>query len=413
MRVLIVAANASERMGGEAILPLRYFVGLCRRGVDAFLLTHARCREELQRTLASEKGRVFYVEDHGIEVGVHKASLWFPHHFREVLFLPLVHAITEYRLGRATRKLSSTLRIDVIHQPLPVSPRAPSFLYGQAAAVVIGPMNGNMDYPPTFRGGYAKGTRIITRASRLISGVLNRLFPGKSEAACLLAANERTAVALRDIFPRAKIKFLGENAVDLHAWASPIPEAIQPVPKFLFVGRLVHWKAVDILIDAFRGVNGPAELIIVGDGPDRGKLGEQAQRIQGAQRSIRFLGYLDHGGVRREMARALALVLPSLRECGGAVVLEAMASCLPVIATKWGGPEDYVTSGTGFLIEPLDRESMVKRIAEKMNYLARNPEVARKIGERGRAEIEKRFSWDAKIDEIVEIYRQAVASAVL
>jgi glycosyltransferase involved in cell wall biosynthesis len=408
MKVLVVAANASERMGGEAILPLRYFMGLRRRGADVLLLTHARCREELRRTLASEEGRIFYIEDHPLEICVYKVGLLFPHPLREVLFLPLVHAITEYRLGRAARKLIVARDVDVVHQPLPVSPRAPSFLYNQPAAVVVGPMNGNMDYPPAFRRRYARGTRIVTSVSRIFSGVLNCFFPGKAEAACLLAANERTARSLRRMLPRAKIEFLVENAVDLNAWARSIPAPTKGMPKFLFVGRLVHWKAVDMLIDAFRHVGEPAELIIIGDGPDRLNLEEQARHVEMAQKKIRFLGFLDHSGIRREMAQAVALALPSLRESGGAVVLEAMASSLPVIAIKWGGPEDYVTSETGYLVEPLDREYVIKRIAQHIEYLARNPRVAREMGERGRESIERGFAWDASIQQVVEIYHEAM-----
>ena len=56
------------------------------------------------------------------------------------------------------------------------------------------------------------------------------------------------------------------------------------------------------------------------------------------------------------------MVLPSMRECGGAVVLEAMASGVPVIAAKWGGPADYISEGTGILIPP-DRQSNLSGIS--------------------------------------------------
>ena len=178
--------------------------------------------------------------------------------------------------------------------------------------------------------------------------------------------------------------------------------------EFLFVGRLVHWKAVDILIDAFSLLDGPAELIIIGDGPDRRNLDEQARRVETVQKKIRFLGFLDHSSIRREMAHAAALVLPSLRESGGAVVLEAMASCLPVIATKWGGPEDYVSRETGFLVKPHDRAYMVRQIAEHMESLLRNPKMGREMGQRGRAIVEERFSWDVKIDRIMDTYQKSI-----
>ena len=68
-----------------------------------------------------------------------------------------------------------------------------------------------------------------------------------------------------------------------------------------------------------------------------------------------FHGFVSAGAMCRLLAGFDALVLPSLYECGGAVVLEAMAMGLPVIATKWGGPTDYLDEKTGILIEPTGR----------------------------------------------------------
>ena len=106
MRIMLVAANASERMGGEAVLPLRYFVGLRRAGKDVFLLTHARCRQELHHSLPADVDRILFIEDHPIEILIDRLGSLIPHHIREVLTLPLLHAVTEYRLGKAARRLA-------------------------------------------------------------------------------------------------------------------------------------------------------------------------------------------------------------------------------------------------------------------------------------------------------------------
>ncbi len=79
-----------------------------------------------------------------------------------------------------------------------------------------------------------------------------------------------------------------------------------------------------------------------------------------------------------------ALVLPSLYECGGAVVLEAMAMGLPVVATKWGGPADYLDESTGILIEPTGRESFINELAEAMIRLAQSPELRAQLGQAAR-----------------------------
>lgn len=97
-----------------------------------------------------------------------------------------------------------------------------------------------------------------------------------------------------------------------------------------------------------------------------------------------------------------------MRECGGAVVLEAMSRGIPVIAVNWGGPADYVTVETGFLIEPRSREYMVDKFAETISLLASQPELRYQIGQAAIARIKQHFLWDKKIKRIIEIYQQTI-----
>jgi glycosyltransferase involved in cell wall biosynthesis len=102
-----------------------------------------------------------------------------------------------------------------------------------------------------------------------------------------------------------------------------------------------------------------------------------------------------------------ALVLPSLYECGGAVVLEAMAMGLPVIATKWGGPADYLDDTSGILIEPIGRERFIVDLAEAMVRLVQSSDLRRQLGQAGRARVAAEFDWEKKIDRILSIYIRA------
>ncbi len=122
-------------------------------------------------------------------------------------------------------------------------------------------------------------------------------------------------------------------------------------PRFLFVGSLIERKNVARLLEAFETI-GRGALTVVGDGPLRAQLAAIAPP------GVRFTGRLDRAAVTAELHRADALVVPSLIEPQGQVVLEALACGVPVVATRVGGPSEVVTEACGALVDPLDVESI-------------------------------------------------------
>jgi glycosyltransferase involved in cell wall biosynthesis len=97
-------------------------------------------------------------------------------------------------------------------------------------------------------------------------------------------------------------------------------------------------------------------------------------------------------------------ILPSLRECGGAVVLEAMANGLPIIATNWGGPADYLDDSCGILVPPTDPERFVRDLADAMTALASDPERRRTLSEAGVRRVATEFTWSKKIEDVLAVY---------
>jgi glycosyltransferase involved in cell wall biosynthesis len=208
-----------------------------------------------------------------------------------------------------------------------------------------------------------------------------------------------------------EILTLVENAVDLNLWT--LGTHVPDVPcRFVFSGRLIDWKGVQYLIDAFAAVSQklPATLDILGDGPMRKSL-EKKTVDAGLTATVKFHGWLPQPVCATLLGSADIFVLPSLYECGGAVVLEAMASGLPVIATNWGGPADYLDSSCGLLVEPQSPGALVAHLTDAMLKLATDAPLARQMGAAGRAKVERDFDWQRKIDQILQIYSDTIDRA--
>lgn len=405
-RVLIVSELASVRFGGEAILPWHYFRYLRRRGVEAWLIVHERTRNELVGLLPGEADRMHFLPDTAINKAAWRISRYIPNRISNFSVGYLSRITTQLTARSLARRLIAEHRIDVVHQPIPVSPREPSLLYDMGAPVVMGPMNGNMTYPPGFAEGAVDS---IVNATRKTSDLMNRLSPGKIRAAALLVANERTRKAL-PAAATGEVVTLIENGVDLEIWSPPESRPPHDGPaRFIFLGRLVDWKAVDLLLEALARVSTePAPTLeILGDGPMRGSLEAQAARL-GLSDRVTFAGWQTQAECARRLREADALVLPSLYECGGAVVLEAMASGLPVLATAWGGPLDYLDETSGILVPPDSREALVAGLADGLSRLASDPQLRARLGRAGRRRVEREFDWENKIDVMLAIYRRAI-----
>lgn len=410
-RILIAADHASARFGGEAFLPLHYFMRLRRRGLEAWLVSHARVRDELLGLLPDERDRMHFVEDTAFDRLLWKISRRLPPQAATVSTQAIMQLETQIRQRRLVRRLVKQLGVDVVHQPIPVSPKLPSVLWHVGAPVIIGPMNGGMTFPPGFSGRQGRSERLALIAARAASNAANLVLRGKRQAALLLVANQRTRRALPSVVGKVPVEELVENGVDLDRFQPRGQASPGPVFRAAFVGRLVDWKAVDLLIDALHSVRADRaiSLDIFGDGDMRESLEGRVDEL-GLGDAVHFHGFVPQEEVSKRLADIDALVLPSLYECGGAVVLEAMAIGLPVIATRWGGPADYLDDDSGLLIEPESRDQMVSDIAAALGRLATDAELCERLGSAARAKA-LTYDWERKMDTIIGIYSRVITGA--
>jgi glycosyltransferase involved in cell wall biosynthesis len=146
----------------------------------------------------------------------------------------------------------------------------------------------------------------------------------------------------------------------------PHPPAAGEPPRFLFVGRLIERKGVDVLLDAFGRLEG-GELWIAGDGP----LRETVESAAARDPRIRLLGHRDGGALARVYREAHALVVPSLYEPWGLVVHEGLAHGLPAIVTEQvGAGDNLIDADTNGYVVPVGSS---EALADAMRSLAAWP----------------------------------------
>jgi glycosyltransferase involved in cell wall biosynthesis len=414
MRIVIVADNASSRMGGEAFLPFNYFRLLRARKADVRLIAHARNRSELVERFPADLERIAFVDDTILHKALFKLGNILPRRLADSTTGLLIQITTQLAQRRIVRNIEQVYGADIVHQPIPVSPKTPSMMFGVGAAVVLGPLNGGMEYPVAFRGEQGALANLGITLGRGFANFLNELLPGKRRASLILVANRRT----RDALPRAikgRVVELVENGVDFSVWCSASDRitSIENGPvRFVFVGRLIDWKAIEIILEATRRVrlDVAISLEIIGEGPMRNTWQEQAERM-GLSGTVTFSGWMSQPDCARRLQQSDVFLLPSLFECGGAVVLEAMAMELPVIATAWGGPVDYLDDTCGVLVQPSSREALIAGFADAMKALALSLDLRQRLGLAGLQRARQFFDWERKIDQILDLYRTALKSS--
>jgi glycosyltransferase involved in cell wall biosynthesis len=203
-------------------------------------------------------------------------------------------------------------------------------------------------------------------------------------AARVIAVSSALGGALVDhgLAPAARLEVV-PNIVDTDFFTLPPPgvRGDGGAFRFLAVGTLERIKGQEVLLHAFArafGESGDVELDIVGDGCDRQKLRELAARL-GLGSRVRFLGPAGRTEVRDAMWRADVLVHASHIETFGVVLIEALATGLPVVATACGGPGDIVTPEVGELVPPGDAAALAAALTRaRSRGTPRAPEAIRR-----------------------------------
>jgi glycosyltransferase involved in cell wall biosynthesis len=282
------------------------------------------------------------------------------------------------------RALQQQVGFDAIHHLTWAGIRAPTFLGGLGAPLIIGPVGGGETSPASLRddlglrGRLLEGIRDLSSSTVTISPITR---PGLVDAAIIFTSTADTQKLFKGSF-RAKTIVFTQLALPALPAACP-PRDWHGPPRLLYAGRLLYWKGVHIALQAFAELVKQAKdahFTIVGDGPERSRLEADVKRYN-LQSNVEFLLRLPQDELFKLYDSHHLFLFPSLHDSGGFVVLEALSRGMPVVCLDLGGPGDMVTPEAGIVVGTAGRTTaqVAAAMAEEIARLLGSAERLQKL----------------------------------
>ncbi len=247
-----------------------------------------------------------------------------------------------------------------------------------------------------------RATRATTRdpnhaTTDYISYRMERYAARRADAVIAVSEENRVDVVQQYGVPEDRMRVI-PNGIRPERFHQARPEG----PTILFLGRLHQRKGVDHLLRAMPTVLEhlpDARLLVAGSGEREGELRALEAQL-GMGDAVEFLGFVPDEEVPDLYARASVFVMPSLYEGFGIVMIEAMASSVPVVAFATGGAPEVIEEGVnGHLADP-------GTLADRLVDVLSDPAGAAAMGRRGRQLVEERYSWEAVAQRTAAVYEE-------
>ena len=393
--LILIAPNVGEQMGGEAIKALQIFQQYKKIHANTIQITHERNRAEIGRLKLED---VYFVNDNRLSI-----FLW-----KSVVLRLLLNVQFSKQAVALAESIAKKRGLDantvIVHQTEPNSPVTPREI-SKKHANVFGPINGNIYYPKIYQ---HKESLFETfrRVLHLPLQKINAIFFRNLSKADLIfvAGGSRTADSLvaggcaRDkfvdtldcgikdkILDRPKIKHDGVNY------------------KFIHFGRLIFVKCTFLIIKSLAKTKNPVCLDVVGEGPEL-EACQQLVEDLGLEDRVKFLGWRANDKLIDSLSQYRGVVFPSIGDSNGIAVQEAMALGLPPICLDWGGPQLLIDHTLdGYLIKPTSEDYITTKMAEYMDLLSKDAELAETFSTASRKKASN-WRWSAVAKEWLTHY---------
>ena len=438
--VLLLAYQCGPGLGSVSQIGWQWFTGMAARRPTT-LVTHVRNRAAIEAAPdRPADARVIYIDTEWFAGPLYRlARRLFPRSEHAVFMVSqldwFVFDAVALRTLRRERAAGAPWRL--LHLVTPVTVSAPTRLHRLGLPVVRGPLNCGLPVPPGFETLMRDDAMGLSRL-RVLPRLVEAVFGSLRHSRAVLVATAATRAALPRSVQTRGVAML-ENAVEPLRFAPAPQAALETAPqtapetastagtfastepatgrtsavlRVSFVGRLVAVKALPLLLQAMarlRAEGRQVELDVVGDGPMATAWRTEAAAL-GLTKGVRWHGAQPVPVVAEVMRESDVFCLPSVRESGGAVLLEAMACGVPVIGMDFGGPAEIVDAEVGWKVAMRNVESAVTGLAAALREAQDDEAGRQKRGCCARARVVTHHTWPARMQAAEALYARVLSA---
>lgn len=397
MNILYVAFPCNPYVGSESKIGWNIPVASAQMGNNVLIVTIKDMQNDIEDYLKKN-----YLERVDIEY------IDIPQVLKKILKkfstikLKLYHMMAMKKIRRI---IKDGKKIDIIHQITPVEFRSIGNYYKiRNVKVIVGPVGGGEYIPKTLKY-YGKNKiciEVIRRTLNLFEKIKLKINRKKLKYTKLLFANKETmeylkmekeivmpevGVLKQEINNRKKI-ILNDNIV------------------FIVSGRLVYRKGHELLLNVLKNIQDDVEykVIIIGDGREAKNIKEEINNDNKLKKHVEILGKIKYEDMKKEYDKADVLIMPSLRETTGSVILEAMANGLVVIAMNSFGAKLIINNSNGYLYDGTSKEEIESSLKQCIISCITNKIELLEKKKKAIEDVEK-YTFENKMKKYNNIYR--------
>lgn len=408
MRILLSAYGCEPHRGSEFGIGWNWAISLASLGHDVLVLTQdtihkkeiiAKELKSLPQEIISRLEFIYYDFEPG---GKRDSRAQTFERGRQIIWQFLVFSIA--------KDLHEKEPFDLIHHITWGSIRYGSRLQNLNTPFVYGPLGSGERAPYNLRRGYSLIGHIKDFV-RDISNLAIRVDPSVQNTiknADLIIARTSETQSLIPMKFQDKCLVRSDLGIDEKQFGA-FKLRDRSARKFLFAGRLLHWKGLNVTISAFAKaceICDDLTFTIVGDGPEKQKLQRIAKRLNVFDK-IQFINWVPQNELMALYREHDVFLFTSLHDSGGTVLLEAFGNGMPVISLKLGGPGLLVDNNRGFLLEVKGRswDQVVNNVADRILELHQNKNLFLEK-QKNAFEWSKENTWISNARETYEIINE-------